>query len=164
MLFNSEPRFNKDLKPQKFNDISGYGKVRILIAVFVVIFNFCMVLRFRYVKQSDMLDLAVIFLKGMKMFGEFLLAFFPADVVSNSLLLFLFSGGWHHKSFSQRQPMTSSSRRDDRTIHYTNGLLLPSGILVPGSPKKMPTPGPGYYGGPLSPVSVTVVLAFYSVV
>lgn len=41
----------------------------------------------------------------------------------------------------------NGSREVDRSVHYTNGVLCSSGILVPGSPAAKPTPGPGSYTG-----------------
>lgn len=62
--------------------------------------------------------------------------------------------GWARRSFSRKQPMTPQQRKTDRNLHYTAGVLVSSGIAIPGSEMSRMSPGPGYYGGPVvSPVS-----------
>jgi hypothetical protein len=61
-------------------------------------------------------------------------------------------GGWSSKSFSKRQPMSPESRPVDRSFHYTSGVIVPTGLALPGSPLNRSTPGPGYYGRPITAV------------
>lgn len=62
-------------------------------------------------------------------------------------------GGWASKSFSKRQPMSPGARPVDRSFHYTAGVIVPTGLALPGSPLNRSTPGPGYYGRPITAVS-----------
>jgi hypothetical protein len=61
-------------------------------------------------------------------------------------------GGWVPKTFSKRQPMSPHTRPTDRSFHYTSGVIVSTGLALPGSPLNRSTPGPGYYGKPITAV------------
>lgn len=57
-------------------------------------------------------------------------------------------GGWSKRTFSKREPMSPSTRRTDRSHHYTSGVMMPSGSIAISASNLLSSPGPGHYLGP----------------
>ena len=135
MIFGDEPRFHKDIVHHTSGSLAGYKGSETDEHVGPGSYFAAQNEESRYLHSFD----SLIILRGF----------------------LIFRSGWQSKSFSKRQPMSPESRSVDRSFHYTAGVIVPTGLALPGSPITRQTPGPGYYGKPTSsPLDNVRILSF----